>query len=527
MFFGKSEEEKEQEKLVQEEDKKKIFGAFKSLIKSDTISVVNNLIQSYVLIFSSYGSENGAKKNLDHELFNLFGSTNMKLETQVNKMNKIFGSDKSNFIKNNATVFYKKNVDNLKSTLNVTSFQSESEKLTFSQAVSESSVAVEFFKLMLNENMDALVDNQSLAQKYILEIDNNDYTGYERVVYTVDFLMTIPLIIGGVFSNILNAKIFFDQENTETTYKDLITILQNVSKENIESKEMIENIRNIDSHLYNYIGDLNNFDIYIYLLCIRDDIIMREPSFLIPDNMLLETNTLINDLKLIKNDIDAVRNIQTLQKEYIEKYIPESFVRIDKYKLQYFDYYTCGLLVEEEILSPAQIISYLVHGFLTKNYEQTYLYKKALWDNERYLKNDFSIEVNKFDLLQRYENIQNGYEFEEFCYSLYGDLGYYVEHTKLSNDQGADLVIEKDGIRTVVQAKHYAFPVGNKAVQEVVASKAFYDNAHHAIVITNSTYTPSAIKLAEANSVELVDGDTIREYIAEINNPETSPLAEH
>ena len=68
-------------------------------------------------------------------------------------------------------------------------------------------------------------------------------------------------------------------------------------------------------------------------------------------------------------------------------------------------------------------------------------------------------------------------------------------------------------IRSVVQAKFYSTPVGNKAVQEIVASKAYYKNAPHAIVITNNTFTPSAIKLAEANSVKLVNGDDIEKYI--------------
>lgn len=53
-------------------------------------------------------------------------------------------------------------------------------------------------------------------------------------------------------------------------------------------------------------------------------------------------------------------------------------------------------------------------------------------------------------------------------------MGYKAEFTKSTDDQGADLLIEKMGDRTVVQAKRYNVNVGNSAVQEVVSSKAFY-----------------------------------------------------
>ncbi len=36
------------------------------------------------------------------------------------------------------------------------------------------------------------------------------------------------------------------------------------------------------------------------------------------------------------------------------------------------------------------------------------------------------------------------------------------------------------------------------------------------IVITNNTYTPAAIELANANNIELVDGKKIEKYVKEI-----------
>ncbi len=77
------------------------------------------------------------------------------------------------------------------------------------------------------------------------------------------------------------------------------------------------------------------------------------------------------------------------------------------------------------------------------------------------------------------------------------------------------MVAYKNDIKYVIQAKFYSSPVGNKAVQEVVASIGMY-KADKGIVITNNTFTPAAIELAKANNIELVDGKKIDIYIKQI-----------
>jgi len=85
-----------------------------------------------------------------------------------------------------------------------------------------------------------------------------------------------------------------------------------------------------------------------------------------------------------------------------------------------------------------------------------------------------------------------------------------VVGTPTTGDQGADLIAKKDGKTIVIQAKRYKGPVGNGAVQEVVAAIRFY-NAHEGWVVTNSTFTPSARALAHANNVRLIDGNQLRD----------------
>lgn len=101
-----------------------------------------------------------------------------------------------------------------------------------------------------------------------------------------------------------------------------------------------------------------------------------------------------------------------------------------------------------------------------------------------------------------------GIQFEEFLRLLFMDFGYDVKRTPKSGDYGADLVLEKNQKRIVVQAKRYKSTVGIKAVQEVSSARLHY-KAHETWVITNSTYTAAAKKLAESNKVRLIARDQL------------------
>ena len=103
----------------------------------------------------------------------------------------------------------------------------------------------------------------------------------------------------------------------------------------------------------------------------------------------------------------------------------------------------------------------------------------------------------------------SGRQFEAFCRDLLVDNGYYnVELTPASGDQGVDITAQKNSNRYAIQCKHYSSNVGNRAVQEVCAGKAFY-KCNTGIVITNSHFTKKAKELAKANHVVLLDRNDI------------------
>jgi len=117
----------------------------------------------------------------------------------------------------------------------------------------------------------------------------------------------------------------------------------------------------------------------------------------------------------------------------------------------------------------------------------------------------------------------NGHQFESFLKKLFEALDFVVVHTKLSGDQGADLIIMKDGEKTAVQAKKYSGKVSNKAIQEVVASKKYYQ-CNNSMVVTTGEFTNSAIELAISNKVELWDKNKLQKIVNEVNNSSNNSL---
>ncbi len=108
-------------------------------------------------------------------------------------------------------------------------------------------------------------------------------------------------------------------------------------------------------------------------------------------------------------------------------------------------------------------------------------------------------------------------EYEKYCFSIFRLAGWSGKTTPRTGDQGADLVCESGGFRVVVQCKQYSKPVGNSAVQEVLAVRVFYEAAL-AAVVTNTSFTKSAIELARRTSVHLLHHSEVREWAKKYKN---------
>ena len=103
-----------------------------------------------------------------------------------------------------------------------------------------------------------------------------------------------------------------------------------------------------------------------------------------------------------------------------------------------------------------------------------------------------------------------GIEYEHFCAEQLRSHGWETKISQASNDQGADIIAQKGNVTAAVQCKKYSSPVGNKAIQEAHASISFYDTQYGAVV-TNSSFTPSAKRLAKSTGVILLHHSELNE----------------
>lgn len=218
----------------------------------------------------------------------------------------------------------------------------------------------------------------------------------------------------------------------------------------------------------------------------------------------------LQDLELVINEKWRERQKKSL-KERLEEYEPEN---TDEYVEAFVKEMGGGNQKSRQLLSEIlderfTVVEDLVNSKLEELREQK---EQEKFEEELGLKDDNEgKEVEDTDALEdlkqaeyEWSEVENmeGIEFEYFLEELFTEAGYNARVTTASNDQGADLVLEKPYETVVVQAKRYQGKVSNSAVQEITGARNHYD-ADRAIVVTTKGFTSSAKELAESNDVEL------------------------
>lgn len=109
-----------------------------------------------------------------------------------------------------------------------------------------------------------------------------------------------------------------------------------------------------------------------------------------------------------------------------------------------------------------------------------------------------------------YDPLMSPREYEQYCADILSSAGWEARLTDVTGDQGVDIIAEKKGITLAVQCKKYSTPVGNAAVQEVTSGMRFY-GANRCAVVVNTSFTRSAMALANAESVILLHHDELKD----------------
>lgn len=116
---------------------------------------------------------------------------------------------------------------------------------------------------------------------------------------------------------------------------------------------------------------------------------------------------------------------------------------------------------------------------------------------------DHENQVSENDLLAANIEQMSPLEFEHHCAQLLRIGGWDATVTQASGDQGIDVIATLGNLKAVLQCKKYAQPVGNGAVQEIIAGKNF-ERADIAAVVSNASFTQSARALAHTTGVHLL-----------------------
>ena len=119
-------------------------------------------------------------------------------------------------------------------------------------------------------------------------------------------------------------------------------------------------------------------------------------------------------------------------------------------------------------------------------------YKNRLKQIEKQKKRDYWIE-------------QDGYEFERSIAHLFAGLGYYVELTNKTGDEGVDMFLNNN---TVVQCKATKSSVSPSVVRDLYGTMKHF-KAQKGILVSTGGFTSGSIDFAMGKNIELWDMDKI------------------
>ncbi|TXD45185.1 restriction endonuclease [Xanthomonas campestris] len=117
-------------------------------------------------------------------------------------------------------------------------------------------------------------------------------------------------------------------------------------------------------------------------------------------------------------------------------------------------------------------------------------------------------------------------QFEQLVGEASRRQGYSVEETGLGGaDGGIDLILRKDGCRTLVQCKQWKRQqVGVSVVREMYGLLAHHQ-AHAVKIACIGTYTKDAERFAEGKPIELIAGEQLLDMIRAVQQQGATQLA--
>lgn len=103
-------------------------------------------------------------------------------------------------------------------------------------------------------------------------------------------------------------------------------------------------------------------------------------------------------------------------------------------------------------------------------------------------------------------------DFERFVGDLFEHMGYTVQTTARTGDEGIDLYLRKGNKTAIVQCKRYDGTVGQSVVRDLRGAMV-HSGADEAYLVTTGTFSLPARSWATSESIHLIDGNELLEWI--------------
>ncbi|MBZ4656003.1 MAG: hypothetical protein PWP07_2235 [Epulopiscium sp.] len=389
-----------------------------------------------------------------------------------------------------------------------------------------------FLSIFSTEVTDVYIFKTMYCMDNTLESYENLFIELSEIdSYSLKTISYFCIIYSFAYS-LIKMLVFCKNFNKFSSNDELMTMFMNLrNNTNMETYDISEKLYPIYKNYYvntfeikmnkhEFASFLRAFDLYNIFINNRNPIVYNEEIVKLKETLNKDIFQYSdNDYPYLEEEFKKLL-MAIDNKKYFEIFnVPYdlNYKYIDSVYEMFYDYLLrhIGNILPSEVFFKLFFVERVENTALLKKKQEYEIIKQ---ERDRLLCGDISKEKEQEYDKYCYGNITTGYEFEEYIKTIFEKMGYDVIMTKKSNDQGGDLIIEKDGIRTIVQTKFYSNPVGNKAVQEVVAAKSYY-KANNGMIVTNSKYTNSAITLAQANDIILIDGeelDKIRDKILEL-----------
>jgi len=107
--------------------------------------------------------------------------------------------------------------------------------------------------------------------------------------------------------------------------------------------------------------------------------------------------------------------------------------------------------------------------------------------------------------------------FERFISQLFERMGYEVQSTSKTGDEGVDLILRKEGRSAIVQCKRYKGSVGQPVVRDLYGAM-IHSRADEAYLITTGTISLPAQQWAADKPIHLVDGIELVRWVETFEN---------